>query len=475
MINENIRWYAVSRNDLLDVLLGEYRPDNSALADGRLAPHPVELKEGFLSLAYQNDLRSRNYLPPAIMLLGDKAVAETLSWLRVYAAESAPLSQFARVITAEDWQIFNDGKFALELDRQRPDFWASVVLGEAISQGDGDIDLNSMALSRALGCYSMTFARSAITHGFGQGTSLCVDRLRSLEGERRFSRRPVSIDNLLPIWLISSMPNVSHPSAQDAAMMVCDAAQKEIPGMRKSNRSVWLDSLRQSGLASDSVEARVVAFNRLAIEVISSEAPENEAGFAAVTLAAAAFLVGRGTSHFFLLKRFASMVPTAPAWFGLMAAVVGPRGWDASWIRAAKGVEKILRPEFNWLEPSTADLSWTEFSWICANFENPDVFLSLPKMLPRTLALEVVPGAVCQLRLNMGVAEEPAPLIYPQTSPRERALEDAVAQFVKLAKKVAGLTGAAPENPQLQMPLDEVVSRFAKPKSQRGRRDDGRK
>lgn len=73
---------------------------------------------------------------------------------------------------------------------------------------------------------------------------------------------------------------------------------------------------------------------------------------------------------------------------------------------------------------------------MAGTFDGLDVFLELPKMLPRTLGIEIVPGAVGQFRLAGESAEiEPKPLQAPQHSARERALMETVSQFITLAQR----------------------------------------
>lgn len=192
-------------------------------------------------------------------------------------------------------------------------------------------------------------------------------------------------------------------------------------------------------------------------------------------LAAAAFLVGRSTSHAFLLKRISRVSPAACVWFGAMAALAGPRAWDASWLRAVKGAERLLRTEFSWSNAPSADICWPEFAWLAGTFDDVDQLANLPKMLPRTLGIEVVPGTVIQVRLGGGAAEADV-RSSNEASMRERALQDALSQFVSLAQRVKGLVEQAPSMSGSQQSLglegeSAAYPKGARPKKRRGASD----
>jgi hypothetical protein len=444
MKREDIRWVAIDREDLLDVLLGEHEPPNI----GRRSLSELELRGTRLTVGY-SDTSQRGHTPPSLIIIADDTVPETLSWLRTFAGESSPLSQYARVILASEWRQF-EALLDVSVDTgQRVDRWASIAVGEAISQVDSETELQNLPLSRLAGCFTTPVARAALVWGEGQATRTCADRLRLLETDRRFGRRSVSVEHLMPVWLIAGTDIDSYLAPTEAATLILEAASQHL--MNAHNGVATLLAPTVLGdypeLSSDSVEESVSAFNRFAQQfqqktTLTTQDPT----VASVAIAAAAFLVGRGTSHLFLLQRAQWFAPTAAAWFGAMAALAGPRTWDKAWLRAVKGSERLLRPGFSWLEPSGADICWAEFAWLAKTFNGPNAFLELPKMLPRTLSIEVVPGATCQLRILGDVPEtiEPRPTPVPTSVPqrvsyREQALEDVLDQFVALAKQAGNL------------------------------------
>jgi hypothetical protein len=439
MNKANIRWNTVGREDLLDVLLGEHRPQGLSASSFPL----LESKEGQLALGYPEAAAFESYSPPSLVVINDDVVADTLSWLRVYAGEASPISQFARVVLASDWQTFGEGTGSLRLEDGRSDRWACVTVGEAMAQTDGDADFHNMPLSRLTSCLSMPVGRSSLLFGQGDSTRICVDRLRAVASDSRFGRRAVSVDELAPVWAIAGSHMPEHVPAEDAALLVMEAASRHFQTAAPNARLFSANQLRGfPGLSSDSVEERVVAFNRLSLEILQENSSQVD-GVVGPVLAAAAFLVGRSTSHAFLLKRVARVSPVASVWFGAMAALAGPRAWDATWLRAVKGAERLLRAEFSWLNAPSADICWAEFAWLAGKFGDLDQLISLPKMLPRTLSIEVVPGTILQVRFGAGTVE-PDTRTTNSATIRERALQDALAQFVSLAQRVKGLVDKGP-------------------------------
>ena len=469
MMNTDIRWQTVGKEDLLDALLGEINSPG-----WRSTTFPTyEVASGRLALGYSDESSYGDQSPPLLVVVGDESVADTMSWLRVYASEASPVSQFARVVLASDWQVFSDEPRRRISEDLRPDRWACVTVGEALAQVEGDTDLQSMELSRASSCFSLPVGRTTLLFGQGSATRICVDRLRSVGGDRRFGRRAVTVDELLPIWAIAGANFGGYVSPEEAAAFVIEAAATHLRNsLPSSSRQPSLQLDAYPGLSSDSIEERVIEFNRLSQE-FTQLSQSHISATAGPILAAAAFLVGRSTSHAFLLRRLSRVSPAASAWFGVMAALAGPRAWDAAWLRAVKGAERLLKPNFHWLDVSAADICWPEFAWLARTFDDASHLSALPKMLPRTLGVEIVPGVTIQLRLNVtGQAEHEIRTASDPTA-RERALQDALGQFISLAQKVRSLTDEAPASITRQQSLDLGGDQVRIPKSPRNKRKRG--
>ncbi len=455
-INE-ICWDIFSKDALPEALFGE----SGANHYGRLNFSRPRLGSGQVALGFKEDQRDKKYSPPSIILVNENAYPEIFSWLKVYVPETSPLTQFARVITDADWDRFQPRSSNVSMTT-RSDRWACLVLGEVLAQGEGDMDLATIPLSRSSACFTTAVARTAIIHDHDEATRTAVERLRLLETDRRFVRRLVTVDDLLPAWGLIGANINGATSASEIAELVLDtiwnhARTNEIENSRLPRLNDF------PGLTSDSVEERVLAFQRIANEMtrFAQHVPHNL--LMNVTLAAAAFLVGRSTTHAFLLRRWSKTFPLAFAWFGVMAALAGARQWDPIWSRAVKGIEKTLRTTFNWTDPPAADLCWCEFTWLAGSFEGPDVFGDMPKTLPRVLAVEVVPGAACQLRLESAVGRGIDGDLRPQTEPsqREQELQATLAQFIEMATKARHLLepkSVASHGTQQSLILDEFSS-----------------
>lgn len=478
MRQDEIRWVAIDREDLLDVLLGERQALNR---DGVLIPS-FSPHGNQLILGYRSGQGRGDYEAPSLILIPDDTVAESLSWLRAFADEASPLSLYGRVVFASDWRRFQVKNDVIFCGKQPPNLWPSIVVGEALSQMEGETSLLNLPLSRFAGCFTTPIARAALIWRHDEATQTCTNRLRQLESDRRFARRPVGIEQLLPVWAIASSCIEENLPPTEVASYVLDAGV----GYYKANDRKYASSASSlmlkevHGLSSDSIEERVGAFNRLASNILQrakSDRGTVPSALDSLLLAAAAFQVGRGTSHVFLLQRVQSFAPTAAAWFGAMAALAGPRAWDKSWLKAAKGAERMLRPEFSWLDTSGADIGWAEFAWMAGTFDGLDVFLELPKMLPRTLGIEIVPGAVGQFRLVGEPAEiEPKPLQAPQHSARERALMETVAQFITLAQRAKdqvdqSFLALAEQSVQKSFGFDGDTGSDKTPRTKKGKRD----
>ena len=107
-------------------------------------------------------------------------------------------------------------------------------------------------------------------------------------------------------------------------------------------------------MMDSSIEQRVVAFNSLVNEVVNSRL--SDVASIAALLGAAAFLVGRGTSHISLLRKAAKNYPGAFMWFGTFAGLTGPSTWDVKWARAVRSIDRFVGDKFDISDPSSADL-----------------------------------------------------------------------------------------------------------------------
>lgn len=441
-----IRWQKLSKDALPAALFGEGLDRSSWLP--LISPPRIDF--GDVMLGFDAVIGDEGYAPPGLIVVNDKTSAELFSWVRVYAPEASPLSQFARIVSNDDWHRFTPG-LAHKRSVTRSDSWASVIVGELLAQGESPGDLSTIPLSRAAACFTTAVARASILNESEEAVSATIERLRVLEADRRFARRVITVSELTRAWNVVGSMQV-HVAPDQVAKPLMDSVLADPREPDQQRTDIRFPDF--SGLDSDSVEERLVSFQKIA-DRLQEQGYSRSSG---PILATAAFLVGRGTTHVFLLRRLAHVVPSALIWFGVIAALTGPKSWDATWAHAAKGIERSLRTKFDWTDSPTADLSWSEFQWMALTFDGLDVFLDMPKIFSRVLSIEVTPGANCQLRLVPAgsLSESEAKPAMP-LGLRERELSDVLGRFVDLAARARHLVEQANEpsgNRQRDLDLD---------------------
>ncbi|WP_394686648.1 hypothetical protein [uncultured Xanthomonas sp.] len=462
---KDLIWYSISKDDVpaLAFGVGNRRGGGSS--------SPNQLMASGMAVAYsRTGTQPPDYQPPSLFVLRDGEASETLAWLKVYAPETFPLSQFARVISSDDWQCV-EGMGDINVDA-RSDRWACLILGELLAQGEVDTDVSSVPLSRASACFSTAIARAEMSHGRSELLRICSERLRSIEADKRFVRRPLVSTDLHSIWALISVDAGELNDPQEVAELVLSVATSHATGIDVGRLVPKLKEFPE--LFGDSAEERVLAFQRLVkrLDIQLNVGPSRQ--MAAATLAAGALLVGRGTSHSFLLRKSPVFAPLAFVWFGLMASLLGAHGWDAQWSRAVKGIERQLRGKLRWDEPPVCDICWTEYLWLSQTFTGLQVFSDVARLATRTLSIEIVPGAICQFRLALeSKAVEPEQRVRPNRSVHEDELKSVLEQFLNLANRARHLLehGQLPGggNTQASLPFDETQLEKKRPPAKSGR------
>ncbi len=452
MNTPKLTWYQLGRDELPEVAVGmPVSKSKTPSSEPSIAFNPDFA--GSVGFAWDGS-NSLEYHPPAIFVLQNQNLKETLSWLRVYARDTFPLSQFGRVLAVDDWCLLteDDG-----IGRSfRDDRWASVVLGELLAQSDQDAPLDSLPVARAAACFSTAVARAHKLYDSYKATRTCTDRLRAIESDLRFVRRSVSVESLVPAWSMASTSFGNVSSANELAEFIITAADSY---EGRSNASASGKKLHlPAGLYSDSIEERVVAFQQTAVEATNFVGNHgNISTHTAAVVAASAFLVGRGTSHAFLIKKHARLAPLAHIWFGVLAGIAGPMYWDPGWAKALKGIEKHIRASFCWSDPPMADISWAEYEWVSSAVRGHQAFAGMSRQVSTSISIEVLPGAACQMRLQ---ADESKHQPKPTTQSQEQTtLESsnklsadvviALEQIVKISEKAKEIlsTNIRPSKP----------------------------
>ncbi len=465
----NIRWQMLKRDSLPEVLFGYAQKKI-----GSPYIHRVQLDDKMIAVGGTETNQDASYNPPAVIVIGDSSISEAFSWLKVYAPQTSPLSQFARVISIADFDAYFESSGREDIASQHSDRWASIVLGEVLSQGEADIELDAIPLSRASACFSTSVARSTIIYGNSNASTSCIERLKKLEADKRFVRRSVSVDDLLPIWRIM-FARIETNSIDIIAEAIIETARKLTLDVAPT-RLVLPELKEYPLLQSNSIEERTITYKKLASEVMLNCADGHCSPYSSALLAVAAFLVGRGTTHSFLLRPLSRRLPSVFTWFGLIAALAGPKSWDADWSRASKGIERQLRTKLDWSEPSLADLCWEEYQWLAGTIDGAEAFSALPKMLPKVLSIEVIPGAMCQLRLSSSSesnVNEFDGRKSPEQSQRDAALQTALTQMTNIAQKALLLLDKQQTPTQQSLVLENIDSVQSKgSRAKRSKRND---
>lgn len=447
-------WYCFDKTNLPEALfaVGELSSLLGGQQDGLKSEQ--ELTFGYIKTPTKLERNG-----PDLLVVSDSKAAEILAWVSTYSPESFPLSQFSRLVKYSDYQLIKNKTVDSRTFWPRKDRWASVVLGEILAQGDSDTPISNLPLSRAHAVFTTPIAKSAIFHANDGVVDACIERLRLVEKDRDFVERSVSVDELIPIWQkLGTFWDESYPIKKLMDLLPVSNSENDL-------FSSGLDLIQYPDLLSDSVEKRVLAFRKLIKEIPRALSQDRFNPLLPATLAMAAFFVGRSTSHVFLLKEISKDFPIVFVWFGVLAALMGPTFWDVSWSRAAMGIEKGFHSNFDWIDSSQADLSWVEYSWIRKVSKGNDSFAEIPKLLPKVLSLEIIPGAVCQLRLRGGPSALPSQENARPTaqSAKLKELEIAFAEFINLADRAKERMGldfekfAAYEAADREIVLDQKV------------------
>lgn len=384
----NLDWYPLERQALPAVLLGLEKPGGLRQSD----PFSASTRDVMLGMTTTHGVGSGSL--PAIALLGP-ARKEVFSWVSTYAEGAFPISQFCRVLATEDWtDVAFENPLAPAIGAVHP-MWSSLVLGEMLGQIGAVPDLASIPLTRASACFSFAMARTALLYPQREGPRVkCSERLSLAEREPRFGRRNITTDVLRPIWSAAVALEQVPIDSLDFVPVLLEALEGLNPEVLRLVRA-------NVALLSDSAEERVTGFDAVVDSLFDLRVTDSrERNSRAMALAAAALLAGRGTSHIQLLAPAAKDFPEVLVWYGLLAGLVGPRHWDRAWTQQAKGIERALRQFFRPDEPVQADICWVEYDWLAHTYDSVDALTRLPRSFPSGLAIEIIPGVVCQFRLG---------------------------------------------------------------------------
>lgn len=388
MINNDLNWYIVEREQLPGVLLGMELPKLSKKNLNDILTH----QRSFDAIVGFMNEPSFGITPNLILVSKDK-YKEIFSWIHTFSSETFPMSQFCRVMEVDEYLSFSESHLKLKYESSRK--WSSLIVGEILTLGD--ISLRKIAIlptSWASNCYSLCIANALklYSNTSGDFTHLIASRLRSFEDDARFLKNRNSIDILSPIWAMIQPMSLGDLSLQETISVVMKAFSPSDHELISSNINI----------NSKSAEKRVHGFHELSSIMETQRRGntvenENRAG---LFLAASALLAGLSTSHIGLLEPHARSTPSCLVWFGFLAGLAGPKSWDSDWLKLVLGVDRQLKSSIRLLDPIPADLTWREFEWLRSLSDSRSMFINLTRIHSKLLTVEVAPGVTIQLRFD---------------------------------------------------------------------------
>lgn len=431
MTENELEWRRADRERLVDVMFG----DPSAVRSCKRVDRP-SASGSFAFVGFGTDVPASTIRRPSLVVVPDRSAIDLFAWVRTYSPQVTPLSQFCRVLGWEEWSSLEGaGSGHGDGGERRTDRWASLILGEGLAQlGHGDV--GRFPLASAKYCLSSVAARVEVQGLRSAVLQRCLERLDSLEGDERLVKRRLSISDLRPMWSVLAETGSQPLTLSDAVEVMARAASGPAPTLWPADASG-----PDSQLFDESVEERVRAYRELSDRL--SIARVRDQPRAASALALAAFLVGRGTSHGFLLERSGPLFPQAQTWFGFVAGVLGADYWDPSWARASKTIERELCAKDPGPIGHGADLCWIEFAWMASVFDGMNFLSEVARQQSQSLILELHPGVLAQVRLSSQSPSGPSGAEVP--TQREVALLKLLEQFVDLARTAQSALGDRPE------------------------------
>ena len=393
-----MKWISPERLKLPVVLLGqEIRYDRKLIFD---VPNQLVKEHGF-ALCFDSIDELLVGSTPLALVVDEVSSEDLFSWIKAYVPEIFPLNHFIRVITFQDWEKYGEKSRALKDSQSVSMKWSNIILGEIMGLFNSS-QLKEVPYSWMSACLTATVGRGVLLHNSEEVVHEFGKRLQVIEYDNRFVKRSISTECLLPIWHIATINEIKISDLPSLCEFVIRASFKarDSIGSAFSAEDILEFLFHKSDFFGDSIEKRVGSFYKL-VEIVSSKyLSTKETSIPGAILAVGAFLVGRGTSHISLLRKAGDGFSCAFPWFGLIAAIGGIEYWDPIWIRSCKGAEKVIRGGFTWNGPSSADLSWCEYVWIENLMDHKSQYVEYCKYNPKNLTIEVIPGAICQLRLS---------------------------------------------------------------------------
>jgi hypothetical protein len=394
----NLVWNMVDRLALLPTLIGLRTTDNALkFLDSIPRGGDFQLKVGVSSFTEERIL--------PIVVVPDPYINEFFAWLYTYADGAMPLSMHCKVIGSSELPGFE----LIDNRRNRPEFkrWSSIITGEIMFRSGTENVLSDAATSWALLSYSFGAALAYNFYGDAPISfiDIFIERLKRLQTTESTSRSEFiyALENIWSVFYRArEFPHLPKEAIVYSFQLWMELSNecRDVYGSSKILQQMITELFQGDDFESESLEQRVIAFDKLNSSLSSSEHATSFLG--GFVVAAAAFFVGKGTSHIYLLdgqkNRFAYL------WVSLFAGLSDESHWDTRWISATRKIETLAEfyAAHDPLKAALTDLSWAEYSWILQSKDSANQFNIMPKMKNHFLTIEILPGIPLEVRLSRG-------------------------------------------------------------------------
>ncbi|MBK1880984.1 hypothetical protein JIN85_01075 [Luteolibacter pohnpeiensis] len=445
---DNYRWVEISRSELLSFIFSRDRSHRTSSP-----PKSRRLLAGFEG--YHSNSEER----PEVLVIEDEDAEDLMAWLYAFAADFMPLSMHFQVVLASDFDaIMRTDSFSNPIFEP---VWASMILGEFMMRGRGSKVLKDFYISWIE--TSCSYSLLAALQVYGDNKLIYdtfIGRLRRLKANEQLGFPELRLETLEVAWKVCiDLPDRAYQfEREDEFLFVQRLFHLLESSANRQFSHEFLDLLYSSYFKSDSVERRLTGFDQVVRKCSDQNlSDQTEVGF---YLGAAAFLVGRGTSHLGLIDRPASSFPSAYLWFSILAGLCGKNSWDPRWFELIRRITPFLRSKR--LEgDKPADLCWVEFSAMERSRESLSFAKDIVRIFPSSLVLELIPNVHFQIRL----ARESADSERSTTggSPTKGSNRELILQIESLLKRLTkGLdtqSSQIPEQPELKLITEEKSNR----------------
>ncbi|WP_155616930.1 hypothetical protein [Xanthomonas translucens] len=378
-----------------------------------------------------------------VIIVHDRYVKSFYAWVSTYLPGVSPISQLIRVVTVSEFRDASSRKSAL--DARLRQAWVGVVLGECIARTKDLRTFSGMSLAAAQSAVSLAIGKMHVYGARPAEFERALERISFLQSKYSTAGNALTVGELLPVWSALSGHDLGGGRAvtkvQDLLSSAC--VDLSVEGRVSDDLLLAIAKIFEPArdlIRFDSVpaEARVLMFDEIVSKLIQSRGVMSEVGQIqafVVGYAASRIAIG-GLRHANLLDGVGSIEGLAKVWFCLSCFITGRASMADSMVNLARLVDRELRYGFDLADVPRYDIGWDEFSAVSMGEFSGGSLSSLPKASPRSVSIEVVPGAT--IVVPVGLKEQVGSVEH--ATPRVSLDEEFVRfQMVEFDKAIAEL------------------------------------